>query len=126
MTTKRPPLMRTEMTRRPDCDVHKHLLGGESVPAVYDAPIQPRGQWGYMCEECYDSYAMPNAHLMGTKLRFPEEVDDRPTCTHGKVVTGDPATPGECDTCDWCPNCEAIRQYTGEKCDTCGYVWGEH
>ena len=27
--------------------------------------------------------------------------------------------------CDWCPRCEAIREYDGEVCTACGRVWGD-
>lgn len=35
------------------------------------------------------------------------------------------AVADECQVCDWCPRCEAVRAYQGEVCSTCGYVWGE-
>lgn len=44
-------------------------------------------------------------------------------CEHGLTVGGNPAT--ECQECDWCPVCEAVRRYDGEVCTVCGYVWGE-
>lgn len=74
----RPPLMKSEMSHRPDCDIHKYVHGIEGVPAVYDGPTKPSGQWGYMCEECYDFFAAPLAATAGCKLRFPVETDDRP------------------------------------------------
>jgi hypothetical protein len=47
-------------------------------------------------------------------------------CEHGKLVGLDnPQDPRECQDCDWCPRCEAVRKYDGETCATCGQVWGE-
>lgn len=46
-------------------------------------------------------------------------------CVHGLPVLVSGNTQEECQLCDWCPSCEAIREYDHEVCKTCGYVWGE-
>lgn len=47
------------------------------------------------------------------------------TCAHGIAFGDDVAFVDECQRCDWCPRCESIREYDGETCKACGYVWGE-
>lgn len=41
------------VARIPDCDIHKYDKKQPGVPAEYDARSR-RGQWGYMCQKCFD------------------------------------------------------------------------
>jgi hypothetical protein len=45
-------------------------------------------------------------------------------CEHGLLVGLDAQDKRECQECDWCPRCEAVRRYDGETCTTCGREWG--
>lgn len=46
-------------------------------------------------------------------------------CAHGLLFSAETTIAEECQQCDWCPTCEGIREYDGETCTACGYVWGE-
>jgi hypothetical protein len=46
------------------------------------------------------------------------------SCEHGLLVGLDAQDKRECQECDWCPRCEAVRRYDGETCTTCGREWG--
>ncbi len=45
-------------------------------------------------------------------------------CTHGLTVSPDTFVTDECQSCDWCNDCDSVQTWTGEVCNGCGRVWG--
>ena len=41
-----------QVTRIPDCDIHKYDMNTPGVPAKYDAKTK-RGPWANMCQPCW-------------------------------------------------------------------------
>lgn len=51
-----------ELSRRPDCDIHKYLKQQVGVPALYDGPTTA-GHHGYMCQDCMDEVGYPDSSI---------------------------------------------------------------
>jgi hypothetical protein len=45
------------VTRRPDCDIHKHTMGQAGVPAMVDGKTV-MGPWANMCEACFTEHGV--------------------------------------------------------------------
>lgn len=63
------PKSQVEMSVIPSCDICKYVeKSPEPLPAIVDGPTLPRGQWGYMCEQHYQSHATFTAQAIGSHL----------------------------------------------------------